>query len=203
MSEPVRPPGSRPPPVPRRTKRTYWNEPRMGAWESVYLLEIIRGLGITGGVFLRNMGKWITGRKGAVTSYYPEETRPDYARGNRGKHVLVQRADGSPQCVACNMCATVCPARVIEIEAALDPHDSFHPKSPARFEIDYSRCIFCGLCVEACPEDAIRMVKEVPQLPGPNRQVMWLGKEELLNWQPAANAAKPYAARPTREGGPE
>ena len=188
------------PAVPRRTKRVYWNEPAMGTWENVYLLEVIRGLAITGGVFLRNMGKWITGRKGAVTTYYPEEMRPDYAKGNRGKHVLTQRPDGSPQCVACNMCATVCPAKVIEIEAAFDPNDATHPKSPARFEIDYSRCIFCGLCVEACPEDAIRMVKEVPNLPGPNRHAMWLGKEELLGWQPARDVAKPYPPAGTGTG---
>jgi NADH-quinone oxidoreductase subunit I len=182
--------------VQRRKRRVYWNEPEMGAWENVYLLEVIRGLSITGGVFLRNMGKWIIGRKGAVTTYYPEEMRPDYAKGNRGKHVLTQRPDGSPQCVACNMCATVCPAKVIEIEAAYDPEDPAHPKSPARFEIDYSRCIFCGLCVEACPEDAIRMVKEVPNLPGPDRHAMWIKKEELLGWQPASDVAKPYPAVP-------
>ncbi|HET9820938.1 MAG TPA: NADH-quinone oxidoreductase subunit I [Burkholderiaceae bacterium] len=180
----------------KRTARVYWNEPAMGAWESVYLLEVVRGLVITGGVFLRNMWKWCTGRKGAVTVYYPEEMRPDYARGNRGKHVLVQRPDGSAQCVACNMCATVCPAKVIEIEAAYDPADVAHPKSPARFEIDYSRCIFCGLCVEACPEDAIRMVKDVPDFPGPDRGAMWITKEELLTWQPARDAAKPYPPHP-------
>ena len=105
----------------------------------------------------------MTGRKGALTTYYPEETRADYAAGNRGKHILTQRPDGTPQCIACNMCATVCPAQVIEIDAAFDPDDAAHPKYPSRFEIDYSRCIFCGLCVEACPEDAIRMVKEVPE----------------------------------------
>ena len=182
----------------KRVARSYWNEPAMGAWERVYLLEVVRGLTITGGVFLRNMWKWCTGRKGAVTVYYPEEMRADYARGNRGKHVLVQRADGTPQCVACNLCATVCPARVIEIEAVFDPDDAAHPKSPARFEIDYARCIFCGLCVEACPEDAIRMVKDVPDLPGPDRGRMWLKKEELLGWQPARDAAKPY---PPRAGG--
>jgi NAD-dependent dihydropyrimidine dehydrogenase PreA subunit len=115
----------------RYRRKAYWNRPTMGWWERLYLPEILRGLGITSRVFLRNMGKWMTGRKGALTTYYPEERRRDYARHNRGKHVLTQRPDGSPQCIACNMCATVCPAKVIEIEAAFDPDDFAHPKYPA------------------------------------------------------------------------
>jgi NADH-quinone oxidoreductase subunit I len=157
-------------------RKQYWNEPEMGLWEKAYLPEILRGLFITGGVFLRNMAKWMTGRKGALTTYYPEETRADYAPANRGKHV--------------------CPARVIEIEAGFDPADAAHPKFPVRFEIDYSRCVFCGLCVEACPEDAIRMAKEVPDLPAADRWTMWLGREELLAWQPQSDVAKPYPPAP-------
>jgi len=177
-------------------RKRYWNEPTLTLWERAYLPEIVRGLAITSGVFLRNMGRWMTGRKGALTTYYPEETRADYSPINRGKHVLTQRPDGTPQCVACNMCATVCPAKVIEIEAGFDPNDAAHPKFPIRFEIDYSRCIFCGLCVEACPEDAIRMAKEVPSLPSGNRHEMWLGLEELLSWQPRSDVAKPYPPAP-------
>ena len=168
----------------------YWNEPAMSGWENAYIFAIVRGLAVTSTVFLRNMWRWITGRKGALTTYYPEETRADYAPLNRGKHILVQRADGTPQCIACNLCATVCPAKVIEIEAAFDPSDEQHPKYPARFEIDYSRCIFCGLCVEACPEDAIRMLPEVPNLPSFDRDRMWLGKDELLGWNPRNDGAK-------------
>jgi NADH-quinone oxidoreductase subunit I len=177
-------------------RKQYWNEPSMGLWERLYLPEILRGLFITSRVFLRNMFKWITGRKGALTTYYPEETRWDYAAGNRGKHILTRRPDGSPQCIACNMCATVCPAKVIEIDAGFDPTDAAHPKFPTRFEIDYSRCIFCGLCVEACPEDAIRMVKEVPNLPSRDRHNMWIAREELLAWQPRDDVAKPYPPPP-------
>jgi NADH-quinone oxidoreductase subunit I len=176
-------------------RKQYWNRPTMSWWERAYLPEILRGLGITGGVFLKNMFHWMTFRKGALTTYYPEEMRPDYAARNRGKHVLTQRPDGRPQCIACNMCATVCPAKVIEIEAAFDPDDPVHPKYPARFEIDYSRCIFCGLCVEACPEDAIRMVKEVPNLPTYDRGSLWLSLPELLNWNPQSDVAKPYPAK--------
>jgi NADH-quinone oxidoreductase subunit I len=176
-------------------RKVYWNAPTMTWWERAYLFEILRGLGITSGVFLANMWRWVTFRKGALTTYYPEETRADYAAGNRGKHILTQRPDGTPQCIACNMCATVCPAKVIEIDAAFDPDDPAHPKYPSRFEIDYSRCIFCGLCVEACPEDAIRMIKVVPELPSGDRAVMWLRKEELLGWHPQSDVAKPYPAR--------
>ncbi len=177
---------------PSYVRKQYWNQPTMTLYERLYLPEILRGLSITGGVFLRNMFKFMTGRKGALTAYYPEEIRADYALHNRGKHVLTQRPDGRPQCIACNMCATVCPAKVIEIDAGFDPTDRAHPKFPVRFEIDYSRCIFCGLCVEACPEDAIRMAKEVPHLPSGDRTRMWLGKEELLQWQPQRDVAKPY-----------
>lgn len=182
---------SRPPHV----RKVYWNEPEMGLWEKLYLPEIIRGLWITGRIFTLNMAKWITGQKGALTTYYPEETRPDYAANNRGKHILTQRPDGRPQCIACNMCATVCPAQCMEIDAALDIEDVAHPKSPARFDIDYSRCIFCGFCVEACPEDAIRMVKVTPDFPGPDRTTMWITLPELLSWNPAADVAKPYPGK--------
>lgn len=182
-------------------RRSYWNEPSMGWWERFYLFEIIRGLSVTGRVFLRNMGKWMTGRKGALTAYYPEEVRADYAAHNRGKHILTQRPDGSPQCIACNMCATVCPAQCIEIDAGFDPADAAHPKFPARFEIDYSRCVFCGFCVEACPEDAIRMIKIVPDMPGGDREHMWFTRDELLGWHPQRDVAKPYPPKPDGEAG--
>jgi len=182
----------------RPVRREYYNAPEMSWWERSYLPEIVRGLSITGGVFMRNMWRWITLRKGALTTYYPEETRADFAPRNRGKHVLTQRPDGSPQCIACNLCATVCPARCIEIEAGFDPADTAHPKSPTRFEIDYSRCIFCGMCVEACPEDAIRMMKEIPNFPGADRTDMWVSLPELLTWHPQSDVAKPYPPK----GGP-
>jgi len=175
-------------------KKDYWNKPTMGLWERLYILEVLRGLTITGKIFFGNMWKWVTFRKGALTSYYPEEIRSDYSPNNRGRHVLVQREDGKAQCVTCNMCATVCPAYAIEILSEEDPDDAIHPKVPARFEIDYSRCIFCGFCVEACPEDALRMAKETPEFPGFDREKMWSAQEELLSWQPAMDTAKRYPA---------
>jgi len=177
-------------------KKRYWNEPQMGFRERIYFIEIARGLGITFGVFFRNMWKWLTFRKGALTAYYPEEVRSDYSPNNRGRHVLTLRPNGDVQCVSCNMCATACPAYCIEILSDADFADPQHPKSPKVFEIDYSRCIFCGFCVEACPEDAIRMVKDVPDLPSFDRRDM-SGKIDLLKlWRPTSDPRKPYPAPP-------
>lgn len=179
----------------RYQRPVYWNAPQLSGWDRAYLPQILRGLALTSRIFLRNMGRWMTGRKGALTTYYPEETRADYAPINRGKHVMTQRPDGRPQCVACNLCATVCPAKVIEIVAGHDPDDLAHPRYPVAFEIDYARCVFCGLCVEACPEDAIRMAKEVPDLPTLDRRHMRLTLQEMLQWQPQQDVAKPYPPR--------
>lgn len=179
-----------------RVKKKYWNEPEPGLYEKLFIFEIVRGLRITGRVFFANMAKWVTGKKGAVTAYYPEEIRADYSPNNRGRHVLTQRPDGSPQCVSCNLCATVCPAYCIEIVAAPNFADRAHPKSPVRFDIDYSRCVFCGFCVEACPEDAIRMSKDVPELPGFDRDQMWGRIDLLKSWQPARDPRKPYPGAP-------
>ena len=77
----------------------------------------------------------------------------------RGIHILTEREDGTPKCVACYMCATVCPAECIYIESGERPEKTIE-KYPTRFEIDLLRCVYCGFCVDACPEEAIIMSRE-------------------------------------------
>ncbi|HPN17819.1 MAG TPA: hypothetical protein PKV64_11895, partial [Candidatus Aminicenantes bacterium] len=58
-------------------------------------------------------------RPGAVTIQYPEETKPLPLR-YRAAHRLMKRPGGKPRCVACLLCATVCPSECIVVEAAGD-----------------------------------------------------------------------------------
>ena len=178
----------------------YYNPEKMTLAEKLYLPAIISGLMITGGVFWKNMAKWavwftywIRGKgkdapKGAVTVYYPEENRPDYSPINRGKHILTLRKqkgpDGAdlPQCVACYMCATACPAFCIHIVAGESPDPSIE-KYCVEFDIEIDKCIFCGYCEEACPVDAIRLTPE-PRMADYQRERMIYDRQYLLSWNP-------------------
>ncbi len=123
-------------------------------WERVYIPEIIRGLWVTLTHLAKNIANLPKGRVG-MTYQWPETPKP-FPESFRGEHRLMQRENGSPRCVACNCCATACPADCIEIVAKDSGSDDVE-KYPVVFNIDMLQCVFCGFCVEACPCDAIRM----------------------------------------------
>src|SRR6185503_15124264 len=88
---------------------------------------VLVGMAIT----FKNMIGTMFGRSSA-TVQFPEEKRKTSGR-YRGVHILTQREDGTPKCVACYMCATVCPAECIYIEAGERPEQTIE-KYPTRFE---------------------------------------------------------------------
>jgi NADH-quinone oxidoreductase subunit I len=136
-------------------------------------MPILLGLGLT----LKNMfATWFGGQ--AATVQFPEEKRKTSGR-YRGVHILTQRMDGTPKCVACYMCATVCPAECIYIEAGERPEKDIE-KYPTRFEIDLLRCVYCGFCVDACPEEAIVMSRE-NDLVGTSRAELIIDRDRLMD----------------------
>ena len=142
-------------------------------------MPILVGMGIT----LKNLvvtvlGQIGLGKKAAATVSFPEEKRAT-SRRYRGVHILTQREDGSPKCVACYMCATVCPAECIFIEAGERPEKDIE-KYPTRFEIDLLRCVYCGFCVDACPEEAIIMSRE-NDLVGTTRAELIIDRDRLMD----------------------
>ena len=134
---------------------------------------ILLGMAIT----FSNMVKTLFGRRYS-TIQFPEQKRTTSNR-YRGIHVLTQRMDGTPKCVACYMCATVCPAECIFIEAGERPERDIE-KYPTRFEIDLLRCVYCGFCVDACPEEAIIMSRE-NDLVGTTRAELVIDRDRLMD----------------------
>ena len=143
--------------------------------DSIYFWEILRGMFVTIGHLVYN----IFHTSEMPTLQYPEEKKV-YSDRFRGRHRLMKREDGSPRCVACQMCSTVCPADCISIEAAEHP-DREIEKYPETFVIDLLRCVYCGLCEEACPCDAIRMDTGVYEIAADSREKFVVDKEFLLN----------------------
>ena len=136
-------------------------------------LDFLKGLWVTLSNFFRTI--FLRNR---VTIQYPEEER-DYSERFRGVHILTKHEDGTPKCTACFLCATICPADCIHIEAGEHPNNRVE-KIPTRFDIDMLRCVFCGYCVDACPEEAIIMSKEY-DLATDTREESIFTMEMLLN----------------------
>jgi NADH-quinone oxidoreductase subunit I len=91
------------------------------------------------------------------TVQYPEQRPPVFPRF-RGRHKLMRYEDGLERCIGCSLCAAVCPAQAIHVEAAENTDEDRH--SPGEryakvYEINMIRCIFCGYCEEVCPTEAI------------------------------------------------
>ena len=152
--------------------------------EEIYLIEVWKGLLITTRHLLVNLYRHIRialgqgGPAGAVTLQYPDD--PQWtAKRSRTRHRLLKREDGTPRCVACMLCETVCPAKCIYIQAENSP-DVMIEKRAKSFSIDLGMCVFCGYCVEACPEDAIRMDTGDVAISSFSRKDMLWNMAELL-----------------------
>jgi len=177
--------------------------------ERTYVPEILKGIALTTKHFLRNLfgerdpNTNVLDREGLATITtvnYPEE-KVDYPPGYRGLHRLVPRDDGKPRCVACYLCATICPAQCIYIEAGEYGGDDDAAESrviekyPKVFVIDELRCIVCGLCVDVCPKDAIRMDTYTHTPSGYDRREFVYDIPRLLKGPAVSHPSDPWYKR--------
>ena len=133
--------------------------------KSLFLLELLRGMALTGKYFFR--------RK--ITVQYPEEKTPMSPRF-RGQHAQRRYPNGEERCIACKLCEAVCPALAISID--LEERED-GTRRTTRYDIDLTKCIFCGYCEESCPVDAIVETRNF-EYHGENRGDLYMTKEKLL-----------------------
>ncbi len=134
-------------------------------FKSLFLVELLRGLGLTGRYYFK--------RK--FTLRYPEEKTPLSPRF-RGLHALRRYPNGEERCIACKLCEAVCPALAITIESEMREDGT---RRTTRYDIDLTKCIFCGFCEESCPVDSI-VETHIFEYHGEERGDLYMTKDKLL-----------------------
>jgi len=137
-------------------------------------VDILRGMSVTGTYFVVDK----------VTVEYPKEKLQTYPRF-RGVHALLSDPEtGDTKCVACMLCATICPSQCISV---VGEETSAGRSHPASFELDLARCVFCGLCEEVCPVAAIVMTRHY--------ELATYDKADLLLTKATLTANQVYACK--------
>ena len=134
-------------------------------FESLFLLEIFKGLRVTGKkLFIK-----------PITIQYPEEKTPQSSRF-RGLHALRKYPNGEERCIGCKLCEAVCPALAISIDTERRDDGT---RRTTKYEIDLFKCVYCGFCEEACPTDAI-VETRIFEFHFENRNEKIIKKDQLL-----------------------
>ncbi|MFN3385021.1 MAG: NuoI/complex I 23 kDa subunit family protein [Candidatus Thermochlorobacter sp.] len=150
-----------------QTKNPPITRTKLSFLERLYLPEIFKGMAYTFAQMFRPK----------FTMSYPEvKWKPPAVF--RGRPVLVEREDKTGErCVACGLCARVCPPLAISMQA--NETDLPQERHPITFEINMLRCIYCGYCEEVCPEEAIVMSDEY-DITYHSRENAIMDKQKLL-----------------------
>lgn len=109
-----------------------------------FFLDLLNGLALT---FKYMFSK-------SVTMQYPDKEKwVPYPR-HRGHHLLRKDENGENKCVACELCAKICPCDCITVVPYEDDNGN---RRPLVYDVDMARCLYCGLCEDSCPEEAIAL----------------------------------------------
>ena len=134
-------------------------------FESLFLLEIFKGLRVTGKKLFNK----------SITIQYPEEKTPQSSRF-RGLHALRKYPNGEERCIGCKLCEAVCPALAISNDTERRDDGT---RRTTKYEIDLFKCVYCGFCEEACPTDAI-VETRIFEFHFENRNENIIKKDQLL-----------------------
>ena len=132
----------------------------------IFLVDILKGLAVT----LRYTYTKV------YTEQYPLE-KVKLAERYRGAPRLNNDPEtGETLCIACDLCALICPEDLIVVGSERDPET--RKKVLTTYTFDTSRCLFCGLCQEVCPTNAVELTQDF-ELASYNRRDMLWDRDQL------------------------
>lgn len=132
----------------------------------IFFRDLIDGLSLTLGYMFTK----------TITEQYPDREKWVPFERHRGHHFLTTDETGDVKCVACELCAKICPCDCIEVVPYEDDKGN---RRPLVFDIDMARCLFCGLCEDACPADAIKLGQHY-EFSSFNTEALIVGRDALI-----------------------
>ncbi len=121
---------------------TYFKEIASGFWS------LLAGMAVTIRYFV----------KPVVTVQYPRQ-KIEMSPAYRGyPRLLLDAETQTHRCIACEMCARICPSQLISVAGTKLP--GAKQKVPYTYVHEHYYCSLCGLCVEVCPTTALEYSRE-------------------------------------------
>ncbi|MCL4500704.1 MAG: NADH-quinone oxidoreductase subunit I [Deltaproteobacteria bacterium] len=130
---------------------TYFKEIATGLWS------LLAGMAVTIRYFV----------KPVVTVQYPRQKIQMSPRYRGYPQFIIDPETHTHRCIACEMCARICPSQLIRVEGAKFPGEK--QKRATKYIHEHYYCSLCGLCTEVCPTAALEYSK-VYRLVGLSRQ---------------------------------
>ena len=148
--------------------------------QNILFIDLLKGLALT---FRYTYSR-------AYTEQYPSE-KPKLAQRYRGAPRLNNDPEtGETLCIACDLCAQICPEDLIVVGVQRDPES--RKKVLTTYTFDVSRCLFCGLCQEVCPTNAIELTQDF-ELASYDRSTMLWDRDRLEKGWVRIKDAKIYS----------
>ncbi len=105
--------------------------------------------------------------KPIVTVQYPREKIEMTPRYRGYPQLAIDPETKTHRCIACEMCARICPSQLITVEGTKFPGEK--QKRATKYIHEHQYCSLCGLCVEVCPTSALEF-SQVYRLAGYSRE---------------------------------
>jgi len=95
--------------------------------------------------------------KPIVTVQYPRQKLEMSPRYRGHPEFIIDDETHTHRCIACEMCARICPSQLITVEGTKFPGEK--QKRATKYLHEHYYCSFCGLCTEVCPTTALEYSK--------------------------------------------